>query len=189
MYLIIFCFSYIKEANTPTLLTLPLITTLYYQAYFFLPQDFSVEMKNWDEVYSIMEPHDDLLVSPILLAELVKSGKKIRQAGQTFYFPLAQYKPALFVKSNPEHQINTIWDNYLTTLYDDIKEQKIDLIILNRWDVHGIFGSHPPPHSNLKGTKFLRQYYRVSKKITIAMTDRQGGGSFEMLIYEPYRSD
>lgn len=188
-FFIVFCFSYIKATNTPSLLALPFIAALYYQTYFFLPQDFSVDMKDWDEIHNIMEPHDDLFVSPILMAELVKSGKKIRQAGQTFYFPLAQYKPAIFVKSNPDLRVKNIWDNYLTALYNDIEEQKIDLIILNKWDVHGIFGAHPPPNSNIEGKKFLKKYYRITKKLTVAMTDRPGGGSYEMIVYEPKKNN
>ena len=200
-FLLISSILYLLNNRLLYSLGVPFIAVFYYQFYNFLPNDFSYDKGNWETVYSVMEPHDDLFVSPMLTHELIRTGKNIRHAGHTFYFPLAAYKPSIFQHSDPDHRVEYLWNQYLTDLYKAIETQKIDLIIVNIWDIHGIFGAHPPPdndltsrsvfegthppNSELTGREFLEKYYEVTRKVRLSMTDRQGGGTYKLMIYEP----
>jgi len=187
-FLLIASITYLFNNKLLFTLGVPLITALYVQFYFFIPNNFSYDKSKWETLYAMMEPHDDIFASPMLTHELVRTGKDIRHAGHTFFFKLAASKPASFQQEIPEHRIDYLWNTYLTDLYNAIEQQKIDLIILNIWDIHGIFGAHPPPNSDLGGREFLDKYYEISTKVKVSMTDRPGGGNYTMLVYIPKAS-
>jgi len=166
----------------------PLLLFSLYKAYTILPRDFSVDLEKWEEMHALIEENDDILATPMLLMSLLERGKTIHQDGHTFYFPLAENKPALFVKSRPEDRVGAIWREYIDGIYRNIESGKFDLILFFPWEIEGIFGRNPPPRSELSGAEFLRKFYFKERTIPLSMTDRHGGGTRQVQVWRPRTS-
>jgi 4-amino-4-deoxy-L-arabinose transferase-like glycosyltransferase len=167
----------------------PLVLICFYQAYALLPKDFSTTEENWQRVDQLISENEQMLTSQMLVATLLKHGKAVEQDGHTFYFPLAADKAAIFIKHDPEQRVDTIWRNYISSIYRKIEAQQYDLIMVTSWDFRGIFVNNPPPFSDLDGKTFLKKYYAVDETLSLSMTERHGGGTWPVRIWRPRQPD
>lgn len=183
--LLIVCFTLLSQASSRLRLLAPLVLVCFYQVYALLPQDFSTTEENWARVDSLISEHEDILASQMLVANLLKHGREVAQDGHTFYFPLAQNKPEIFVKTRPEDRVAMVWEDYLTELYRRIEAGGYQLIMVTPWDGNGIFKNNSPPFSELDGMAFLKQYYYLDETLALSMTQRHGGGTYALRIWRP----
>jgi hypothetical protein len=163
----------------------PLVLVSFFQAYTILPKDFSVDMEKWDRVNAIIADSEDILASQMLLMSLMDHGKDIHQSGHTFYFSLGSHKPDFFRKTEPEDRTEQIWQEYIESLYRKIEQRKFDAIIVSPWEMRGIFERNPPPFTEEGGREFLARYYHIAERFPLSMTDRYGGGSYNLQIWRP----
>lgn len=184
-FLVIAGFKVLAELPGKVKFMLPLVLVVFYQLYVILPRDFSTTEKNWARVDQMIQDSDQILASQMLLMTLIKHDKQVFQDGHTFYFPVALHKPKWFVKEREEDRVETVWREFLSDIYNRVENRQFDLIIMNSWDFRGMFGSNPPPGSELDGKAFLRQHYYVDKKFPLSMTDRYGGGKYGMKVWRP----
>ena len=167
----------------------PLVLICFYQAYALLPKDFSTTEENWQRVDRLISENEQMLTSQMLVATLLKHGKAVEQDGHTFYFPLAADKAPIFIKDDVEQRVDTIWRNYINSIYRKIEARQYDLIMVTSWDFRGIFVNNPPPFSDLDGKTFLKQYYAVDETLPLSMTERHGGGIWPLRIWRPRPAD
>jgi hypothetical protein len=128
---------------------------------------------------------DEILASQIVLNVLLEQDKRVFQDGHTFYFPFAARKPALFQPRDPQLRVETVWNRYLGDLYRRVGERRFDLVILNDWDLQGIFGQNPPPGQESGGVEYFQRFYERAESIPLSMTQRHGGGTFVMHVWRP----
>jgi len=164
---------------------LPLLLLSFYQAYTFLPRDFTYDADNWARMTELIKEADQVLASQMLLMMLLENGKEIHHDGQTFYFRLAAGKPDVFQPRDPAHRVDAVWARYIAELYRKVEQREFDLIIVSPWEMRGIFHQNPPPGSDLGGKSFLATYYYPAEKIPLSMTDRQGGGTWNLQVWRP----
>jgi len=174
-------------ARLPGKLTVisPLVLVCFFQSYAILKKDFSTDLHNWEKMEHLVSNAEQVLATQMLVMMLLEQGKDVHQDGHTFYFPLASEKPKLFLKEKKSERVSTIWRNYMTRLYKNIRRQEFDLILVSPWEMRGIFGRNPPPFKDITGRKFLERYYRVKETITLSMTDRYGAGSYDIQVWQP----
>ena len=184
-FLLIAGFGSVAKLRGRLRLTAPLVLAVFFQAYTILPKDFSTNLENWRSIDELIAGHDEILASQMLLINLIRHGKKVYQDGHTFYFPLAQGKPKWFVKEHSEQRVESLWEQYLTMLYEKVRNKEFDLVIVSPWDFNGIFISNPPPFADMGGAEYFQQFYYVDKKIRLSMTDRYGGGAYDLRIWRP----
>jgi hypothetical protein len=163
----------------------PLVLLSFYQSYAILHKDFSADMEPWGRVEHMIADSDEVLASQMLVKTLLQYDKKVYQDGHTFYVPLAINKPDWMLKPREEDRIVTVWSDYITELYRKIERQEFDLILVSPWEMRGIFLRNPPPFEDIEGKKFLSRYYAVDEKIKLSMTDRHGGGTYELFVWRP----
>ncbi|MFT5483864.1 MAG: 4-amino-4-deoxy-L-arabinose transferase-like glycosyltransferase [Halieaceae bacterium] len=163
---------------------LPVLLCLY-MGWSLLPQDFSTTEAGWKRVDELVSQEENILASQILITDLLRHDRRVFQDGHTFYFPLAAEKPHWFFKDAKEDTVKQIWSSYLTGLYRDIERQHFDLIVVSPWDFHGIFVVNPPPFSTLTGPKFLKKFYYMDEQFPLSMTERHGGGTYNMKVWRP----
>lgn len=167
----------------------PLVFITYYQAFTFLPRDFSYDEANWERMNTLIAPEKDILATQMLLMSLLENNKTIYQDGHTSYFPLASQKPEWLKKENPNDAIEVVWDQYMTEIYRKVRTKEFDLIIISPWEMRGIFLRNPPPRSKLDGRQLLKRHYYVDETIPLSMTDRQGGGTYKLQVWRPKKSN
>ncbi|MCY4427106.1 MAG: hypothetical protein OXC05_08760 [Halieaceae bacterium] len=184
-FLLIAGFGSVARLRGRLRLAAPLVLAVFFQAYTILPKDFSTNLENWRSIDELIARHDEILASQMLLINLIRHGKEVYQDGHTFYFPLAQGKPKWFVKELSEQRVEGLWEQYLTMLYEKVRNKEFDLVIVSPWDFNGIFISNPPPYANIGGAEYFQQFYYVDEKIRLSMTDRYGGGAYDLRIWRP----
>ena len=164
-----------------------LVLAVFFQVYAILPKDFSTNLENWRRIDELIAGHDEILASQMLLINLIRHEKKVYQDGHTIYFPLAQGKPTWFVKERSEQRIKSLWERYLTMLYEKVRNKEFDLVIVSPWDFHGIFIRNPPPNADIGGAEYLQQFYYVDEKIRLSLINRRGAGAHDlhMRIWRP----
>lgn len=163
----------------------PLILITLYQAYAILPKDFSTDLAKWSEMRELIAENDEILATQMLVMTLLEENKKVNQDGHTFYFPLAADKPEIFVKDRPEDTVKVIWSNYIADMYRKIENQEYDLVLASSWEMRGFFDRNPPASSDLTGRKLLARHYKNVKTIPLSMTDRYGGGTYKVQVWQP----
>ena len=184
-FLLIAGFGSVAKLQGRPRLAAPLVLAVFFQAYTILPKDFSTNLENWRSIDELIAGHDEILASQMLLINLIRHEKKVYQDGHTFYFPLAQGKPKWFVKEHSEQRVESLWEQYLTMLYEKVRNKEFDLVIVSPWDFNGIFISNPPPFADMGGAEYFQQFYYVDEKIRLSMTDRYGGGAYDLRIWRP----
>ena len=184
-FLLLAGFSLIARAPRESRLLVPLLILNFYQSYAVLHKDFSVDMNSWDRVDRLIAESDQILATQMLVMTLLKHDKSVYQDGHTFYFPLAANKPGVFVKARAEDRVPAVWNEYLTKLYRKIERQEFDLILLSPWEMRGIFLRNPPPFEDVEGKAFLLRHYAMTQKITLSMTKRHGGGTYNVQVWRP----
>jgi hypothetical protein len=167
---------------------LPIILFGFHQQYTFLPRDFSYDAGNWDRIENLVQEADEVLSTQMLVMMLLSHGKPVYQDGHTFYFPLAAGKPGIFRQRGEHKDVQTVWAAYIEDLYDKVSRREFDLVIVSPWEMRGIFGRHPPPQGDLDGGAFLKSHYYLSETIPLSMTDRQGGGTWDLQVWKPRRA-
>jgi hypothetical protein len=167
------------------LLLLPLVWYSLFQAWSILPKDFRIDPVPWERTRELVAGSERILASPILVMTLIEQDKTVYQAGHTFYFRLAENKPAFLEPAQPERRVAAIWRAYLEQLYADVRERKFDLVLLTPWDVQGIFQANPPPGMDVKGVEYFKRYYHITETFPISLTERPGGGTFQMQVWRP----
>jgi hypothetical protein len=184
-FFLIMAFTQVSRLEKPIALLTPFIFLTYYQAYVFLPRDFSYDESAWQRVDSLIAEQDDILATQMLLMNLLNNNKKIYQDGHTSYFPLAAEKPEWLRKEQPSDRVEVIWDEYMDDIYRKIANSQFDMIIISPWEMRGIFLRNPPRDAAIDGKQFLQQYYYADEKIELSMTNRQGGGSYQLQVWRP----
>ncbi|MEH6582661.1 MAG: hypothetical protein V7754_12050 [Halioglobus sp.] len=184
-FFLVMAFTQISRLRRPLVALLPFIFLTYQQAYAFLPRDFSYDEEAWKYIDSLIVQEDEILATQMLLMNLLDNDKKIYQDGQTSYFPLAAEKPRWLDKAEPEDEVQAVWAQYMSMLYQKVAAGEFDLIIISPWEMRGIFLRNPPADSALDGKEYLKKYYYVDEKIPLSMTDRQGGGTYQLQIWRP----
>ena len=184
-FLLVGTFSALGKLPRTALWPLPLILFSLYKAWAFLPRDFSYDPSQWQRMESIVGEAHEVLASQMLLMMLLEDGKTIHQDGHTFYFPLAAGKPAWFKGRAGKPDVEEVWSDYIAGLYRRIGDRDFDLIIISPWEMRGIFGRHPPPSGESDGPSYLKRHYYLAETITLSMTDRQGGGSWDLQVWRP----
>jgi hypothetical protein len=157
----------------------------FYLSWDMLHRDFDVDMTAWAEVERKISNSEQVLATQMLVASLLKYDVPVFQDGHTFYFPAARSKPELFVKTDPEHRVDAVWESYIETLYRKIERGEFDYVMVSPWEMRGIFGRNPPPFSELSGREFLRKYYVREDDITLSMTNRHGAGTWKVQVWKP----
>jgi hypothetical protein len=51
--------------------------------------------------------------------------------------------------------------------------------------MRGIFLRNPPPFEDVPGKEFLQRHYRIERRIALSMTDRHGGGTYDIQVWRP----
>lgn len=184
-FLLIAGFGSVAKLRGRLRLTAPLVLAVFFQAYTILPKDFSTNLENWRSIDELIAGHDEILASQMLLINLIRHEKTVYQDGHTFYFPVAQGKPKWFVKEHSEQRVESLWEKYLTMLYEKVRDKEFDLVIVSPWDFNGIFITNPPPFADMGGAEYFQQFYYVDEQIRLSMTDRYGGGAYDLRIWRP----
>lgn len=184
-FLLIWGFSVVAQLSGKLRWGLPLLLLSFYQSYAILHKDFSADMDNWARVDAMIARSDEVLASQMLVETLLRHGKKVYQDGHTFYLPLAVNKPQWMLKAREQDRIAAVWDSYIEELYRKIEAQEFDLILVSPWEMRGIFLRNPPPFEDVSGKKFLSRYYTVDERIKLSMTDRHGGGTYDIAVWRP----
>ncbi len=164
---------------------LPLMLPAFFQIYAILPKDFSTTEENWARIEEIIAQSEEIYASQMLLNLVIKHDKQVYQDGHTHYFPIALQKPAYFVKQNPEERVEAVWNDYMNDIFTRIQNKEFDAILVNPWDFKGMFGRNRPPFEDVDGREFLRRYYQVEERFPLSMTERYGGGTYEMRVWRP----
>jgi hypothetical protein len=157
----------------------------FYQAWAFLPKDFSYTEDNWQRVDKIVADSDEVLATQLLLMSLLKHNKTVYQNGHSSYFPFAFSKPDIFRKGDPEQQVEAVWNNYKRDLYLKVANREFDTIIVSAAEINGIFNIPPYPNEAKDGRKFLSRYYYVAEKFPLSISNRFGGGTFYIRVWRP----
>jgi hypothetical protein len=184
-FLLIVGFTVLATLPLKLKVAAPLVLLSFYQSYAILHKDFSVDMEPWGRVERMIAGSEEILASQMLVKLLLQYDKKVYQDGHTFYAPLAVNKPDWMLKSRMEDRVASVWNGYITELYRKIERQEFDLILVSPWEMRGIFLRNPPPFEKITGKKFLSRYYAVDEKIKLSMTDRHGGGTYELFVWRP----
>ncbi|MEP1471048.1 MAG: hypothetical protein ABJK25_08765 [Halieaceae bacterium] len=184
-FLLIYGFSVIARLTGKLAIITPIVLFSFYQSYNILHKDFSTNIENWEKMEVMIAGSDNVLATQMLVSTLLKHDKKVFQDGHTFYLPLAVNKPTWMIKEREEDRISTVWAEYISEIYDNIEDQKFDLILVSPWEMRGIFLRNPPPRGGISGKEFLRRYYAVDEKIKLSMTDRHGGGTYDIAVWRP----
>ncbi len=184
-FLLIGGFTVVAGISGKARLALPLLLLSFYQSWAILHKDFSADMNAWERVDRMVASSDEVLASQMLVDTLLKHGKKVYQDGHTFYLPLAVSKPPWMLKELEQDRVATVWAEYIDELYGKIKRKEFDLILVSPWEMRGIFLRNPPPNEDITGKKFLSRYYAVDERIKLSMTDRHGGGTYDIAVWRP----
>ena len=184
-FLLIGGFTVVAGASGKARLALPLLLLSFYQSWSILHKDFSADMNAWARVDGMVAASDEVLASQMLVATLLKHDKKVYQDGHTFYLPLAVNKPKWMLKELEQDRVGTVWAEYIDELYGKIKRKEFDLILVSPWEMRGIFLRNPPPDEDITGKKFLARYYAIDERIKLSMTDRHGGGTYDIAVWRP----
>lgn len=184
-FLVLWSCSLMSGLRGRARLALPLVLPAFYQIHGILDKDFSTTEENWARVEQIIAGSEDIYASQMLLNLVIKHDKRVYQDGHTHYFPIALHKPAIFVKENPEEQVAAVWDDYMTEIFSKVQNKEFDVILVNPWDFKGMFGRNRPPFEDVDGRAFLRRYYQVEERFPLSMTERHGGGTYEMRVWRP----
>lgn len=184
-FLLILAFRSMVSLPPKMALIAPLALFSLYQAYAILPKDFSTNLDNWGQVEQLIQENDQILATQMLVMPLLKNNKLVHQDGHTFYFPLAVKKPAFFIKKKEGDTVSAIWTEYITNLYRKIERKEFDLILVSPWELRGIFERNPPPFKKISGRRFLSRHYKTEQTIKLSMTDRYGGGIYDIQIWRP----
>jgi 4-amino-4-deoxy-L-arabinose transferase-like glycosyltransferase len=175
----------IARSPAPRWLIAPLLMFNCYTAWDILHKDFSVDLDNWREVEQMIAGSDEVLATQMLVMALLEQGKAVHQDGHTFYFPLAVSKPAWLVKERPEDRVEAVWQEYIAQLYRGVERREFDLVLVSPWEMRGIFERNPPPFEAVGGREFLARHYWLDRKIRLSMTDRHGGGTWDVQVWRP----
>ncbi len=175
----------ISRSPVRSWIVVPLLSLNFFQAYAILHKDFSVDMDSWRKMEQLIAGSEDVLASQMLVMTLLEQGKTVYQDGHTFYFPLAASKPDWFLKSREEDRVSAVWNDYMTRIYRKIERREFDLILVSPWEMRGIFLRNPPPFEEVEGRVFLSRHYAVEQKIQLSMTDRHGGGTYNIQVWRP----
>ncbi|MEH6569395.1 MAG: hypothetical protein V7709_09980 [Halioglobus sp.] len=184
-FLLIIAFRSIASFPTKIGIIAPVALFSLYQAYAILPKDFSTNLDRWRQVEQLIQENDQILATQMLVMPLLKNNKDVHQDGHTFYFPLASNKPDFFVKEKKGDRVSAIWNNYITNMYRKIERREFDLILVSPWELRGIFERNPPPFKKITGRKFLSRHYKTEQTIKLSMTDRYGGGTYDIQVWRP----
>jgi len=184
-FLLILGFSLFAGLSGKSRVFAPLVLLSFYQSYAILHKDFSADMQSWKKIEQLIAESDEVLATQMLVSTLLQHDKEVYQDGHTFYFPLAANKPDWFLKDRDEDRVASIWRAYMTELYRKIERQEFDLVLVSPWEMRGIFLRNPPPFEDVQGKKFLSRHYEFDEKIRLSMTDRHGGGTYEIFIWRP----
>ena len=152
-----------------------------YNSYSALPNNFSVNEKNWDKVRSEIAAANDIYASTLVLRETLDQGGPIYHNGHTPYFLWAKHKPAFFVKSVHEETVPQIWQRHRERINTKLENQSIDLVLIDNW-------MQLPPSDVATGIdlqKTLEIYYEQTDTLGLQLMDRRGGGGFSLKIYKP----
>lgn len=163
----------------------PLLFITYYQAFIFLPRDFSYDEANWVRMNKLIAEENEILATQMLLMPLLENNKTIYQDGHTSYFPLAAQRPDWLKKEKPGDEVEVVWAQYTDEIYRKVSAREFAMIIISPWEMKGIFLRNPPPDSQLDGRQFLKRHYYVDETIPLSMTDRQGGGTYQLQLWRP----
>lgn len=152
----------------------------FYNTYAVLQHDFSINDENWQKMRSEMSAADTIFASPVVLAEIVQSGKDVFENGHTRYVVMAANKPKIFEQEDPGATPAAIWDNYISRIQQKLKAQEFDLVLLDQW--------MNIPNSILPGENsndLLNKYYYRSEVITLSLAKRPGGGNYLIQVWKP----
>jgi hypothetical protein len=184
-FLLIAGLSALARSGLRLWLTLPLLALTGYQAWAILHKDFSVDMDNWREVEALIEDSEAILATQMLVAAQLEHGKPVFQDGHTFYFPMAAHKPDWMRKANPEDRVEAVWEDYLTRLFRKVERREFDYIMVSPWEMNGIFRQNSPPFEEIGGREFLQRHYCKARVIPLSMTERHGGGTWKVQVWQP----
>lgn len=160
------------------------ILTLY-NSYAILPTDFSVKEDNWRKVRHEISQADDIYGSTLVLREILDKGSNVYISGGTRYFLFGADKPSFLVKNDPEHRISEIWERYVQSIHDKIRNQEFDLLLIDNW--------MPLPKSTkdsaIDTRTLLEEHYTLTAKVSTPLAKRLGGGAFNMQVWKPVRAN
>ncbi|MDG2410290.1 MAG: hypothetical protein P8M21_00485 [Halioglobus sp.] len=180
-FLLIGTFGFVSGITKRRWLISALACLTMYNSYSILPNDFSVNEKNWGKVRSEIAAADNIYASTLVLPEVMDKEGPIYHNGHTPYFLWAKHKPAFLVKSAPEETIPRIWQRHRERINTELENQSIDLVLLDNW-------MQLPPSdedTDIDLQKTLQTYYERTDSLGLRLMDRRGGGRFNLEIYKP----
>jgi len=185
-FLLIAGFTFIEKSGCHSILLYPFIFYCFFQTYTILPRDFSINpthKANWDRLVALMNDHDHIYTSPVLLMPVVEGRKKIYANGHTRYFNWSRNKPDFFQKVVEEERVSSIWKKHVLGIYELIEAQKFDLIVLDRST--RIPNSSEDMKNAKQGMRLLQKFYKRRKILPVSLVDRPGGGKVVIQIWQP----
>ncbi|MCP4951565.1 MAG: hypothetical protein GY922_06920 [Proteobacteria bacterium] len=180
-FLLIGTFGYVSGITKRRWLISALACLAMYNSYSILPNDFSVNEKNWGKVRSEIAAANNIYASTLVLREVMDKEGPIYHNGHTPYFLWAKDKPAFLVKSIHEETIPQIWQRHRERINTELKNQSIDLVLLDNW----MQLPQPDEDSDIDLQKTLQTYYEQTDLLGLRLMDRRGGGRFNLKIYKP----
>jgi hypothetical protein len=184
-FLILAVFDAIGRSRVWPWVFVPLLVFNFYQSWSILHRDFSVDLESWERAGQLIARSDEVLATQMLVMTLLQHGKTVHQDGHTFYFPLAANKPEWLQAARQSDRVDEVWRDYMTELYRRIERRDFDLVMVSPWEMRGIFERNPPPFEEVGGREFLARHYILQEKIKLSMTDRHGGGTWDVQVWVP----
>lgn len=152
----------------------------FYNTYTVLQRDFSINEENWQKIGLEMSAADDIFASPVVLADIVQSGKEVYENGHTRYVVMAANKPKIFTQARPDETPAGIWAKYVNRIRQKLRAQEFDLILLDQWmNIPDGFVSGE------SSSALLKKYYYRSEVITLSLAKRPGGGNYLIQVWKP----
>jgi hypothetical protein len=157
-----------------------LVIIAFYKTYAVLQHNFSINSENWQKIRAEIASAEDIFASPVLLAEIMKSGKAFYENGHTRYVVLADNKPGFLAQESADETPGALWTKHVGHIRQKLKAQEFDLILLDQWM------AMPEDVAGGESTNaLLKNYYYRSGMIVLSLAERPGGGNYRIQVWKP----
>lgn len=157
-----------------------LLIASFYKTHSVLQHNFSINTSSWQKIREEMTKANDIFASPILLAEIMQSGKAFYENGHTRYVVLAEGKPQFLKQTRADETPGALWAKHVSLIRHKLKTQEFDLILLDHWM------AMPEDIAGGESTNdLLKRYYYLSEEIDLSLAKRPGGGNYRLQAWKP----
>ena len=180
-FLLVGLFAFISGMHKARWLFRILIVLAFYNSYAMLPQDFSVEARDWQRIRSEIAEADDIYASTLVLEDIVAKGAPVYLSGGTRYFIFGGEKPDFLKKTNEQDEVVALWEQFVAQIQRKIANQEFDLLLIdNKMNLpESLF------NTEVNTKALLRQHYQMSDRVKLPLMDRLGGGRFRVQVWKP----